>query len=506
MPDTAETQPLGEGLATAVASALAAVPEPKVATFEENKGLMDNNDDGLKRSLQRQFSSMITEDPYGECPNADDEPMEEVPDNQLGLRSECSSPMCESNEAHTAPALECKGPGGHDEPSEQPAAAGPSDMHEAGGDSASDVLQTVPVREPANDAKPPEPEEGQPMHAKPEEEHPMQAEPEPAEAEPSDPVGKVNVESPEAFAETHVSAAAPAAALKDDVEVIPEDEDEPPVVTRRDQWGLKPPSKPRGRKPATPKPKDEPKPKAKAKAGSKGVNLKWITIDDVLEPTPAPPSATASSSQSAAAASSHVDGEGEGSRLENGSKLNKRKKEPAKKAESKRKARAPKQNAEAEDAVNAEEIEQSQCVVWSPVSKVGAILVARNMQWIPVQDQPASELGEVDASPEQPSKDGPAQKKSKKDQDGQDAKTFARRFCPKTSPARERWLAVREIFNKQLKSYVTDIGFSSHAMEALTSKRFTLMVFATTSGFYSVKSRLDSSVGCAVFKTGCEGT
>lgn len=63
-------------------------------------------------------------------------------------------------------------------------------------------------------------------------------------------------------------------------------DEEPPVVTRRAQWGLKPAPKRRGRRPATPQ-AAAPKPAAaKARGGSKRT-AHYLTIDDIVPPTSA---------------------------------------------------------------------------------------------------------------------------------------------------------------------------------------------------------------------------
>ena len=46
------------------------------------------------------------------------------------------------------------------------------------------------------------------------------------------------------------------------------------------------------------------------------------------------------------------------------------------------------------------------------------------------------------------------------------AKSFARRSCPKTSPAKERWLAVRDVFEKDLKPLLQGLNFALSAWEA----------------------------------------
>lgn len=44
-------------------------------------------------------------------------------------------------------------------------------------------------------------------------------------------------------------------------------------------------------------------------------------------------------------------------------------------------------------------------------------------------------------------------------------KSFARRWCPKLSPARERWFVVRDVFDKKIKPVVEGLGFSSYKVE-----------------------------------------
>ena len=278
--------------------------------------------------------------------------------------------------------------------------------------------------------------------------------------------------------------------------VVPDEDEEPPVVARREQWGLKPLPKRRGRKPATPKPKDEPKPKRGPRAGGSRKTSHYITIDDIVPPTPAPPRAAAASSQA-------EPGEGpEDSNPE--TKKKEAKKEAVKKDKAKKdtvkepkvkkdkekkkdvqgkqeKAAKPAKKAskrkssdaapgDGDDAPRAEE-DQKNNIVWVPVSKTAAPLVAGNLKWGPVQDHLVAAAGHAACAP--PGNAAPADAAESVEPDGKKAKvvendklkTFARRWCPKLSPARERWFVVRDVFNQKIKPVVEGLGFSSYKVE-----------------------------------------
>ena len=302
--------------------------------------------------------------------------------------------------------------------------------------------------------------------------------------------------------------------------MIPDDTEEPPVVTRRDQWGLKPLPKRRGRKPATPKPKDEPKPKREPRGGGSRKARHFITIDDIVPPTPAPPRAAAASSQAEPVEGpeaepvegpedSHLEAKKEDSKMkkEQGKvkknsgqkdqakekakkqkvqKDTKEEKEKAAKSKSKASKRKSSDDAQGagDDARRAEEDEKNK-IVWTPVSKTAAPLVAGNLKWGPVQDHlvAASRQAEPSAEPdphaagalvesEEPAGAAepaePDGKKAKVGENEDKLKTFARRWCPKTSPARDRWLVVRDVFNMKIKPVVEGLGFSAYQVEDRT--------------------------------------
>ena len=191
----------------------------------------------------------------------------------------------------------------------------------------------------------------------------------------------------EASAEVlHSKTAGSADVPKDEpMEVIPDEDDEPPVVTRREQWGLKPPAKPRGRKPGVPKPKAEPKPRGRPRLPP--LPKVFMTIDDILPPTPGP---------SEAAKPVPVDE----SEKPNKTKAAAKTKAKAQAVKGQQRKRAPKRKPTASGAAAAQgegdqpdqkaEEDEKNKIVWTPVSRIAAPLVAENLRWGPVQlSQPA---------------------------------------------------------------------------------------------------------------------
>lgn len=138
-------------------------------------------------------------------------------------------------------------------------------------------------------------------------------------------------------------------------------DEEPPVVTRRDQWGLKPAPKRRGRRPATPQ-AAAPKPAAaKARGGSKRT-AHYLTIDDIVPPTSASWKADPAPSEKEAA------GKPVKPKAKAKSKAEKRRAAPRKKIQP-----PPVETgaAEVDDQAKTEEDEKNK-VVWLPVSKESA--------------------------------------------------------------------------------------------------------------------------------------
>ena len=525
--DSAETQPLSPSLSTAVAMAAAETVTPG----HECEGMepTETDDDDIKRSLQRQFSGIDTVDEKKKPPPVlpadqpylpdltgdyrEEPPMERV-DNQLGLTD---VPLADqlSDLSGQVPPKDASSLVG-DAPDHEPALEGdgydlaaPISMVEAEAlDEPLDEMAEKPEDE--NLVKPPP--DATPMIETPLDEKPtkdletaldesleekmikdleqavdksLEENAMKAATPPSSPLKVPGSEQP--VAEPPVAEPPVAEPLKDDpmVEAPPEvaddkmaeageiseiedEEDEPPVVERKDQWKLRPAAKPRGRKPkAEAKPKAEPKRRGRPREPKVS-----ITIDDIITP--------------------RVD-------LELPKEDAPKAKQPRKRAAkskaggpSKRKAVA---SSEAEQPTTAKEDEKNK-IVWTPVSKAAAPVVAGNLKWAPVQDKPVdgSLHGEADGdqagdsemssgSKDKPeieakgvevetkdgagkTKDGEGEKKDEEDKTQDVNKTFARRYCPTLTPARERWIMVSEIFNKRLRPLIEKLGFRAYPYEA----------------------------------------
>ena len=242
--------------------------------------------------------------------------------------------------------------------------------------------------------------------------------------------------------------------------------EEPPVVSRRSQWELKPAPKRRGRRPATPQ-AAAPKPAAapKARGGSKRT-AHYITIDDIVPPTSAAWKADPAPSKKEAAGKPVKPKANDGKR-----------KAAKRKAASKKKIQPPSVEtdaAEVDDFAKPEEDEKNK-IVWLPVSRESATMVALifNPKLAPVQDQSACN----DAGEDHVSLVGPAAEHADKGEESvaepepevKKAKTngpsFGRRTCPKTSPASERWKAVRHVYLKCIMDHAIAMGCGGHSYE-----------------------------------------
>eukprot|EP00913_Durusdinium_trenchii_P022178 g20838.t1 len=139
----------------------------------------------------------------------------------------------------------------------------------------------------------------------------------------------------------------------------------------------------------------------------------------------------------------------------------KKKKAPRKRAPAKRKAaEKPADTNEEEPSGMEEQSQNAEEIVWKPVSQEG--IKAWEGKWVcqePAQDATRS-----------------ASKKNKLDENGEQRKSplksFARRQCPKSSPARERWLVVREFFRMEIKPRIVPCGESTAAWEALNKHKY----------------------------------
>ena len=197
---------------------------------------------------------------------------------------------------------------------------------------------------------------------------------------------------------------------KSDTEVDPDD---PPIVKRTEQWKLKPTTKSKAAK------KDAAVAKAKAKGKSRKQKKNTVGKDEII----------------------NVDEEEEASKSSKGRK---------------RKAAGS-----GNDNEKKEKEKGDQSISWGPVSKDGASEFLKNCTFpAPVKDE---DLNSDDVkNAENEDKTGETK--------GHDAeeytKSFARRFCPKTSPAREKWIAIRDCFNKELRGYIVDdLGAPAHPVE-----------------------------------------
>lgn len=210
-------------------------------------------------------------------------------------------------------------------------------------------------------------------------------------------------------------------------------EEEPAFVTRKSQWAGKPP-KAKAKAKAKAKGKAAPKGRPRGTGGrGRGRGKKLDSVVNLLS-----------------------DEEGEVKmEVEEGDEAEaKKKKAPRKRAPAKRKAaEKPADTNEEEPSGMEEQSQNAEEIVWKPVSQEG--IKAWEGKWVcqePAQDATRS-----------------ASKKNKLDENGEQRKSplksFARRQCPKSSPARERWLVVREFFRMEIKPRIVPCGESTAAWE-----------------------------------------
>ncbi|CAK9097692.1 unnamed protein product [Durusdinium trenchii] len=129
--------------------------------------------------------------------------------------------------------------------------------------------------------------------------------------------------------------------------------------------------------------------------------------------------------------------------------------------------RQAKRKAEALPAVAEEDMDDDK-VVWGPVSTQG--IEDFEKHWT-AQDQNIKKQSTVDAE-DRDKRGGIEEQCQQQEPTGADAaprnalKSFARRPCPKTSPAKERWLAVRDVFESAIKPILEEVGFKTSPVEA----------------------------------------
>lgn len=488
--DNAETQPLPPSLSDAVASAgaLALTPSPDHAgAVQEMMPTDDGCDDGLRRSLQRQFSAeehlgvadgSQEATPVGGVADGSQEaaPVDHglegaVPDHELGLvpnpvEDQLGDLVAKADEA---PMAAC------DALDQMPDHVPPSVEKELDCQLIEDAFvekqQAVPT--PANPETTPSvealcsavPAPSQPVNAC---EGALMAggcDDEPMLEDENGEMGEMKDEK---------------MVVADEISDGGEDDEEPPVVPRRDQWSLRPAPKPRGRKPKAAAKAKEAKPKTAPRTGGRKNTRKFITIDDIVPPTPAPPAVAA---------------DGNGAVPPKAVEKKQPRKRAAKaKASGSKKKRQASAASEGEKPLSAKDKEdEKNKIVWTHVSKEAAPVVAGNLKWAPVQDKAvddkvlpeapkddaAEPMGSSGSSGhvEKPKTDGPgscnddrregdAKGGGKGDAKAEHVKSFARRFIPKLTPARERWLAVRDVFNQHVKDCIEELGFKPYPVEA----------------------------------------
>ena len=255
-----------------------------------------------------------------------------------------------------------------------------------------------------------------------------------------------------------------------------EDEsEEPPMVTRKRQWELKPAPKKRGRQPkaAAAKPKAAPKVRGRKPAVC-------ITIDDIVQPGDwkdnfEPAEKQAKYAKVAKTKASCLAAQAEKVKLD--------------KKQKKRKLHQPAEDSELPSAASSSSKVKSEedKIVWHPVSKQYAPKVALILNPkpspVPLQDEAVDPKVEAPAEPEAieaNEKDEKPDAKKLKAEAASDAaepatseksseqklRSFARRVCPKTCPARARWIAVRQAYMSEIMDLLDELGFSKHSLEA----------------------------------------
>lgn len=507
--DNVETQPLASPLANAVATE-EMKQEPVV---EVQAGGEIEVDTSLRRSLQSDFA-MSSE---AETQNAIDDPTAvemkcpqpvemEYPDNQLGLLSSPYSPTSPAPE-ETEPKV--PHPCHQGQNGDVLVGEAKGDADQAMGDAEQVTKVSDPVL-PEQEACAPNPSDPLPEDAPELKE--VGAEP----AEHDQPLQHQELHDSQELEE---GARQPICdqqvveeiASQDEADFVEamadfgdggdDDDEEPPVVRRTTQWSLKPPGKPRGRPPKAKPAAEESKVKALPKSRTKRAAPKrkpgarrtksYITIDDIVPPTPAPPRAKpaggdavdgqngASSSSSSPAPEPPVSEAGAGKRK-------------ASKAVSvgragKRKARKAVGKSKENEADEVAEETLETKLVWGPVSKDGAEAFSHYWPPPPLQEHAVAEPAErdvaagpadgdegqsaVDGDEAQQAADGdkaqPAVRGSSNLPEGDKyPNSFARRPCPKTNQPKHRWMAIVEAFESEIAFYTEYYGLSTYQYEA----------------------------------------
>ena len=233
------------------------------------------------------------------------------------------------------------------------------------------------------------------------------------------------------------------------------DSEEPPVVKRTEQWTLKEKAKPRSKAKAKAKAKaaakkiaKATKPASKSKPRAKPAARRtrhYLTIDDIVEPTPAPPRKRIADTVPDAMPDPPQASADDGL--------------PAPSA-ARRKVRSRKAEASVpsgEAAVPGDEEGVEPKVAWGPVSKVGAEAFEKN--WPPVQEAPCAAPA-ADPEPEDDDDEDDVN-------DEEHVKSFGRCPYPKTIAAQQRFEVIRDVYHEQLEEYCCDaLGFQDSKLQA----------------------------------------
>lgn len=140
------------------------------------------------------------------------------------------------------------------------------------------------------------------------------------------------------------------------------------------------------------------------------------------------------------------------------------------KAKAKSSSNEPGTSEPASDAAEDECLDKNETpVVWVHVSKEGVEAINRAYGWDPctLQDRDRG----IDASGGEVSLKRKIEAevdltKEKAEPAGEKIKSFARRPIPKSSPARDRWMAIRDCFVENIRPYVVQSNFACSSFEA----------------------------------------
>ena len=214
--------------------------------------------------------------------------------------------------------------------------------------------------------------------------------------------------------------------IEDLIDKEVEEEDPPPLVMRTEQWKLKPLPKPRG-----PRGKTAAKCKAKSKAKAKKSKGKETEPIDLEQ-------------------DDDTNG-GEDQKGRNVASSSRRKRC------NKRKIQEPIE----QDQETRSEVKETEKIIWGPISKDGAKEFVKNCGHTFPQDGVGPRKSSTPKRSEQVE-----EATVEEDEESSYLKSFARRVCPKSSPAREKWFAIRDIFNEVLRDYIIDdLGASAYPVE-----------------------------------------